>query len=85
MPQQHPPKARRVPTERTHHDDTVVDEFEWLRDKDAPETTAYLEAENAWTDQRTEHLADLREEIFNEIRSRTKETDLSVPYRMGEW
>ena len=85
MPEQHPPQARRVPTERTHHGDTVVDEFEWLRDKDDPETLAYLEAENAWAEQRTAHLADLRGAIFEEIRSRTRETDLSVPYRMGAW
>ncbi len=85
MPEQHPPQARRVPTERTHHGDTVVDDYEWLRDKEAPETTAYLEAENAWADHRTEHLAGLREAIFEEIRGRTRETDLSVPYRMGDW
>lgn len=80
-----PPSARRVPTERTHHGDTFVDDYEWLRDKDAPETVAYLEAENAWTEASTAHLAGLRETIFEEIRARTQETDLSVPYRMGDW
>jgi oligopeptidase B len=80
-----PPTARRVPTERTHHGDTFVDDYEWLREKESPEVVAHLEAENAWTEQRTAHLAELREEIFSEIRSRTQETDLSVPYRMGEW
>ena len=80
-----PPTARRVPTERTQHGDTFVDDYEWLRDKDAPETVAYLEAENAWTEARTAHLAGLRETIFEEIRARTQETDLSVPYRMGDW
>src|SRR3954451_5936836 len=79
------PVARRVPAERTHHGDTVVDEYEWLRDADAPETLAYLEAENAYTSARTAHLEDLRRRIFEEIRSRTKETDLSVPYRIGDW
>ncbi len=44
-----------------------------------PETIAYLEAENAYTEARTAHLAGLRETIFEEIRSRTQETDLSVP------
>ncbi len=85
MPEQQPPIAPRVPTERTHHGDTVVDDYEWLRDKESPETTAYLEAENAWTERRTAHLAGLRDTIFEEIRSRTQETDLSVPYRMGDW
>jgi oligopeptidase B len=80
-----PPVARRVPHERTHHGDTFVDEFEWLRDKESPDTLAYLEAENEYTRSRTAHLADLRETLFEEIRSRTQETDLSVPVRMGGW
>ena len=80
-----PPTARRVPHERTHHGDTFVDDYEWLRDAEAPETLAYLEAENAWTEQRTAHLEELREQIFDEIRAHTQETDLSVPYRIGDW
>jgi oligopeptidase B len=80
-----PPVAARVPTERTHHGDTFVDEYEWLRDPDSPDTLAYLEAENAYTEARTAHLESLRGQIFEEIRSRTKETDLSVPSRKGDW
>lgn len=80
-----PPVANKVPVKRTHHGDTVVDDYEWLRDKDSPETLAYLEAENAYTEARTAHLADLRETLFEEIRSRTKETDLSVPSRIGQY
>ncbi|MEV4344918.1 S9 family peptidase [Actinoplanes sp. NPDC049596] len=78
-----PPSVRQVPHERTFHDDTVTDEFAWLADKDNPETIAYLEAENAWTDQTTAHLEGLRDTLFQEIKSRTKETDLSVPTRKG--
>ena len=79
------PVAKKVPLERTHHGDTFVDNYEWLREKDDPEVVAYLEAENAYTEQQTEHLAPLRETIFQEIKSRTQETDLSVPSRMGQW
>jgi oligopeptidase B len=80
-----PPIAKKVPTTRTFHGDSVVDEYEWLRDKDSPDTVAYLEAENAYTEQATAHLADLRERLFEEIRSRTQETDLSVPSRIGAY
>ncbi|GAB2878681.1 S9 family peptidase [Nocardioides pacificus] len=80
------PVADRRPVETTHHGETRVDDYEWLRDKDSPEVTAHLEAENAWTERRTAHLADLRQSIFEEIRSRTLETDLSVPTRKrGYW
>jgi oligopeptidase B len=78
-----PPSVRQVPSERTHHGDTVVDEFAWLADKDNPDTVAYLEAENAWTRRATAHLADLQKTIFEEIKGRTQETDLSVPSRKG--
>ncbi|MBY8871978.1 S9 family peptidase [Micromonospora sp. PLK6-60] len=77
------PVARRVPTERTHHGDTVVDEYAWLAAKDDPATIAHLTAENAYTEARTAHLAALREELFEETRRRTQETDLSVPTRKG--
>ncbi|GAA2068435.1 S9 family peptidase [Aeromicrobium halocynthiae] len=80
-----PPVAPRRSHLRTHHGDEVDDPYEWLRDVDDPETRAYLEAENAWTQERTAHLADLRSTIVEEIRSRTQETDLSLPTRRGDW
>ncbi|KAA0021906.1 S9 family peptidase [Antrihabitans cavernicola] len=80
-----PPIAKKVPHQRSHHGDTFVDEYEWLRDKDDPEVIAYLEAENAYTDAQTANLQPLREKIFDEIKSRTQETDLSVPIRIGEF
>lgn len=80
-----PPKAKRVQTRREHHGDVFIDPYEWLRDKDSPEVIAYLEAENDYTDQLTAHLEPLRQKIFDEIKARTKETDLSVPSRRGDW
>ena len=78
-----PPIAKRVPTERTHHGDTVVDDFAWLASKDDPDTIEYLKAENEYTEARTADQAELRETVFTEIKTRTKETDLSVPVRKG--
>ncbi|RKN48687.1 S9 family peptidase [Micromonospora endolithica] len=80
-----PPVANRVPSERTHHGDTLVDEYAWLTAKDDPATIAHLTAENAYTEARTEHLAGLRTELYEEIRRRTRETDLTVPARKGDW
>ncbi|RCG21852.1 S9 family peptidase [Sphaerisporangium album] len=80
-----PPVAKKVPAERTHHGDTVIDEYAWLTNKDDPDTVAYLEAENAFTQDQTGHLKDLQEAVFQEIKARTLETDLSVPTRKGGW
>ena len=49
-----------------------------------PEVIEYLEAENAYTEEITRHPA-LRQKIFDEIKARTKETDLSVPIRRNDW
>ncbi|HOC12523.1 MAG TPA: S9 family peptidase [Propionicimonas sp.] len=74
-----PPLAPRRPSPRRHHGDTFVDHYAWMRDKSDPAFLAYLEAENAYTEAETAGLADLRQEIFEDISARTKQTDLSVP------
>jgi oligopeptidase B len=80
-----PPVAAKRPTPRTHHGDVFTDPYEWMRDKESPEVLAHLEAENDFTDASTAHLEGLRGRIFDEIRSRTLETDLSVPVREGDY
>lgn len=80
-----PPVARKVPVERTHHGDTFVDNYEWLRDKESAEVVAHLKAENAYQEAVTAHQEPLREAIFQEIKGRTQETDLSVPHRKDGW
>ncbi|MCW2882486.1 MAG: Oligopeptidase [Sphaerisporangium sp.] len=77
--------AKKVPAERTHHGDTVIDEYAWLANKEDPDTVSYLEAENAFTQDETKHLDELGETVFQEIKGRTLETDLSVPTRKGGW
>ena len=84
-PAPQPPPVRRIPSERTHHGDTFTDEYAWLADKQDQETIAYLRAQNAYTEAMTAGQAGLREEIFGEIKGRTKETDLSVPARRRGW
>ena len=79
-----PPVAKQVPTERTVHGHVLVDEYAWLRDRDDPDTMAYLEAENAYTEAATADQAELRERIVAELRSRMKEDDTSVPVRLDE-
>jgi oligopeptidase B len=80
-----PPRPSRRPLDRAHHQDPVVDPYSWLRDRDDPSVIDHLHAENAYTEAVTEHTKDLRDRLFEEIRSRIQETDLSVPVRMGPW
>ena len=84
-PAPQPPSATRIPVERRFHGDVVTDEYAWLADKENPDTIAFLEGENAYTEAMTAGQAGLRDEIFAEIKARTKETDLSVPARRRGW
>ena len=78
-----PPMAKRVPKTTTLHGVTLTDEYGWLREKGTPEVTAYLEAENAYTEAGTAHTAALRETLYNELLGRIKESDQDVPARDG--
>jgi len=68
-----------------HAGDERADDWYWLRDRDDPEVLAYLQAENEYTKSGLAHLASLRERVFEEIKSRVKESDASAPVPRGEW
>jgi len=80
-----PPVADRRPSATTVHGHTRMDELAWLRDRDDPAVLAHLQAEQAYTAAATAHLAGLRDRLFDEIRSRVLETDLSVPVAKDDW
>lgn len=87
MPNPNPshPIADRRPVTTTVHGDTRVDDYGWLREKTKPEVTTYLEAENAYTASVMASTKPLQDELYKEMLGRIKETDLSVPYRDGEY
>ncbi len=64
-----------------HFGDNRVDEYYWLRDKESAKVTDLLKAENSYAKEVTNALAGLEVQLFNEIKGRIKETDLSVPVR----
>ena len=80
-----PPVAKRVPHVWERPTGPVEDPWAWLRDRDDPDTVAYLEAENVYADAWLEDHADLVDAIFDEVKARTQETDQSVPSRKGPW
>jgi len=77
-----PPVARREPTEHVLHGDRRMDHYAWLRHKENPDVTAYLEAENAYTDATLAPTAGFQEKLYQEMLGRIQQTDLSVPYRL---
>ena len=80
-----PPIARKEHTEAHLNGAVLVDDYAWLRDKESPDVTAYLEAENAYAEAVMAPLASLREDLYQEMLSHIKQTDVSVPFRDGAW
>ena len=82
-----PPTAPTRPHEWKRPTGVVDDPWAWLADRDDPATIAYLDAENAYSDQyfAEPDRAELVETVFQEIKSRVQETDLSVPVFHGGW
>ena len=80
-----PPAARRNSTPTTLHGVTLHDDYRWMRDKSSPELLAYLTAENAYAAAFMAPTTELQATLYGEMLSHIKETDESVPYRMGDW
>jgi oligopeptidase B len=80
-----PPIARKQPKETHLHGVTLTDDYAWLRDKESPEVTAYLEAENAYAEAAMAPLKNLREDLYQEMLGHVKQTDVSVPFPDGAW
>ena len=80
-----PPVCRRERTQTSLHGKTLVDDYAWLRQKENPETIAYLEAENAYAEAWLEPHQQLREELYGEMLSHIQQTDVSVAYRDGQF
>ncbi|OAI38661.1 protease 2 [bacterium SCGC AG-212-C10] len=82
---QAPPVAKRIPVTTTFHGDTRTDEFAWLREKENPDVIAHLTAENSYAEASLAHTLPLQKRLYEEMLGHIQQTDLSVPYRDGEW
>ncbi|MCP1651108.1 S9 family peptidase [Pseudomonas nitroreducens] len=76
MTDRQPPIARR---------EAAADPYAWLENRDAEDVLEYLKAENAYLEDRLLPQTNLRESLFQEIKSRIRETDLSLPTPWGPW
>ena len=75
-----PPVAKKIPTSLEKHGDIRVDNYYWLNDRENPEVIDYLNQENEYYDSITKHTKNFQNNLFEEMKSRIKEDDTSVPY-----
>ena len=80
-----PPVAKKIHTENHVNGGTLVDDYQWLREKSNPEVAQYLETENAFTDTVMKPTEPLQKKLYDEMISHIKETDVDVPYKSGEY
>jgi oligopeptidase B len=73
--------AKKIPAELEKHGHLRIDDYYWLKDRDNPDVIAYLKAENEYSDHVMAHAKPLEEKVFEEIKSRIAQTDMSVPYK----
>ncbi len=80
-----PPMTEKQTRTTKIHNDTMIDDYFWLREKSNPEVIAHLEAENSYTDAMMKPTAALQGKLYKEMVGHIKETDVSVPYRWGSY
>jgi oligopeptidase B len=80
-----PPRAAQRPYSIVRHGDTRVDPYYWLMERESEEVLTHLRAENSYLAETFVPLKPLENELFEEIKSRIEETDISVPVLHGAW
>ena len=80
-----PPMAEKKAKTTNIHGETLVDDYFWLREKSNPAVLAHLKAEDSYTEAVMKPTAALQEKLYNEMLSHIKQTDVTVPYRWGNY
>ena len=75
------PAAKKIPKELKIHDDVRIDNYYWLNERENPEVINYLNQENEYYDTLTSKTKEFQKNLFEEMKSRIKEDDASVPYK----
>lgn len=75
-----PPMAEVKDTVLEKHGDKRIDPYYWLNDREDPKVIDYLKKENEYYDKVTAHTKEFQKDLFEEMKSRIKEDDESVPY-----
>ena len=80
------PVAKQIPKKLEIHNDIRIDNYFWLNQREDQDVLDYLKAENNYYEQETAHTKDIEKKLFEEMKSRIKEDDSSVPYKYnGYW
>ena len=79
------PLAPKRPHSITQHGQTRNDNYFWLRYREDPQVIEYLKAESDYLEEVMQHTVPLQEKLFQEMKGRIKETDMSAPAVQGDY
>jgi oligopeptidase B len=79
------PLSANVTSAPIAHKADGCDPYAWLQERDTDAVLDYLKAENRYQEAQTADQAGLRETLFEEIKGRILETDLSLPSPWGPY
>ena len=80
-----PPVAKVIPRADALHGETRTDNYFWLRERDNPEVIEYLKAESKYTEAMMKHTEEFQKQLYKELLSRVKETDVSAPEKIDDY
>ena len=73
--------VKKIPIRLEKHGHVQIDDYYWLRERENPEVIAYLNAENQYAEKEMAQAQPSEDTLFEEIKARFKQTDMSVPYQ----
>ncbi|MFK5957417.1 MAG: S9 family peptidase [Lutibacter sp.] len=79
------PKVEKIEKKLEIHGDVRIDNYYWLNDRENSKVIDYLNTENVYYDDKTAHTKKFQEDLFQELKSRIKEDDESVPYKKNNY
>jgi len=79
------PQVKKIPHKLEIHQDVRIDNYYWLNDKENPDVIKYLEDENAYTAKKLSSTEALQENLYQEMKSRIKEEDQSLPTKKDDY
>ena len=77
--------VKKISTKLEKHGHTRVDNYYWLRERESADVISYLNKENDRAAKEMAHTRDFEERLFEEIKGRFKQTDMSVPYKRDDY
>ena len=80
-----PPIAKKIEKKLEIHNDLRVDNYYWLKERENPDVISYLEEENEYKESLLKPTKKFQETLFNEMKSRIKKDDSSVPYFLNDY